>query len=83
MPPYQETLSQLYEVLKPYAKEGQVLNETTELVADLGLDSMKVMQLVLEAEERFDISIPLNILPDVRTVRDFAVQVEQLTGQRQ
>ena len=44
---------------------------------------MKVMQLVLEAEERFDISIPLNILPDVRTVRDFAAQVEQLTGQRQ
>ena len=83
MPTYQETLSQLYEILKPYAKEGQVLTETTELVADLGLDSMKVMQLVLEAEERFDISIPLNILPDVRTVRDFAVQVEQLTGQRQ
>jgi acyl carrier protein len=83
MPTYQETLTQLYEVLKPYAKEGQVLTETTELVADLGLDSMKVMQLVLEAEERFDISIPLNILPDVRTVRDFAAQVEQLTGQRQ
>lgn len=83
MPTYQETLTQLYEVLQPYTKEGQVLTEDTELIADLGLDSMKVMQLVLEAEERFDISIPLNILPDVRTVRDFAVQVEQLTGQRQ
>lgn len=83
MPTYQETLTQLYEVLQPYAKEGQVLSEDTELVADLGLDSMKVMQLVLEAEERFDISIPLNILPDIRTVRDFASQVEQLTGQRQ
>lgn len=83
MATYQETLTQLYEVLQPYTKEGQVLTEDTELVADLGLDSMKVMQLVLEAEERFDISIPLNILPDVRTVRDFAAQVEQLTGQRQ
>lgn len=83
MATYQETLTQLFEVLQPYTKEGQVLTEDTELVADLGLDSMKVMQLVLEAEERFDISIPLNILPDVRTVRDFAAQVEQLTGQRQ
>ena len=40
------------------------------------------MQLLLETEERFDISIPLNILPDVRTVKDFALQVQQLMGER-
>ncbi|MEE8634909.1 MAG: acyl carrier protein [Acidiferrobacterales bacterium] len=82
MPGYDETLAQLYEILKPYAKEGLVLSEETELVADLGLDSMQVMQLLLETEERFDISIPLNVLPDVRTVRDFALQIQQQTGQR-
>ncbi len=43
---------------------------------------MKVMQLLLETEERFDISIPLNIIPNVRTVGDFARQIEQLTEQR-
>ena len=79
---YEEALAQLYEILKPYAKEGLVLSEETELVADLGLDSMQVMQLLLETEERFDISIPLNVLPDVRTVRDFALQIQQQTGQR-
>ncbi len=82
MPGYEEALAQLYEILKPYAKEGLVLSEETELVADLGLDSMQVMQLLLETEERFDISIPLNVLPDVRTVRDFARQIQQQTGQR-
>ncbi len=82
MPGYDEALAQLYEILKPYAKEGLVLSEETELVADLGLDSMQVMQLLLETEERFDISIPLNVLPDVRTVRDFALQIQQQTGQR-
>ncbi len=81
MPGYQEAVTQLYEILKSYAKDGQVLQEDTELVADLGLDSVQVMQLLLETEERFDVSIPLNILPDVRTVRDFALQIEQLTGQ--
>ncbi len=81
MPGYQEAVTQLYEILKSYAKDGQVLQEETELVADLGLDSVQVMQLLLETEERFDVSIPLNILPDVRTVRDFALQIEQLTGQ--
>lgn len=82
MPGYEEALAQLYEILKPYAKEGLVLSEETELVADLGLDSMQVMQLLLETEEQFDISIPLNVLPDVRTVRDFARQIQQQTGQR-
>jgi acyl carrier protein len=43
---------------------------------------MKVMQLLLETEERFDISIPLNIIPNVRTAGDFARQIEQLTEQR-
>ncbi len=81
MPGYQEAVTQLYEILKAYTKDGQVLQEETELVADLGLDSVQVMQLLLETEERFDVSIPLNILPDVRTVRDFALQIEQLTGQ--
>lgn len=79
---YEAILLQLHEILKPYAKDGQSLSEDTELLSDLGLDSIKVMQLLLETEERFDISIPLNIIPNVRTAGDFARQIEQLTEQR-
>ncbi|MCK4425431.1 MAG: acyl carrier protein, partial [Deltaproteobacteria bacterium] len=50
----------------------------TDLVADLGLDSMAVMELLAAIEDRFDISIPLNILPDVRTLKDLALQIQQL-----
>jgi acyl carrier protein len=39
---------------------------------------MKVMQLLLDTEERFDVSIPLNNIPDVRTVGHFARCVQQL-----
>ncbi len=79
---YEMILPQLYEILKPFAQEGQTLSDETELVADLDLDSMKVMEILLEVEERFDISIPLNVIPDVRTIRDFASQIEQLTERR-
>ena len=79
MPGYEDTLSNLYAVLKSYAKDGQVLSEETELTEDLGLDSMRAMQLLLEAEDKFDISIPLNVLPDVRTVKDLAVRIQHLT----
>jgi acyl carrier protein len=33
----------------------------------------------MEIEDRFDISVPLNILPEVHTVRDLALQLEKLT----
>jgi acyl carrier protein len=76
---YQVILNQLFEIIKPSVKDNRQLEEDTDLVADLGLDSLKVMTLVEEVEDRFDISIPLNILANVRTIRDFALQLQQLT----
>jgi len=81
MAEYQELLRELMEILKPFAKPGQALQEGTDLVTDLGLDSLRVMKLVVEVEDRFDISIPINILPNVRTIKDFAVQLETLLGE--
>ncbi len=75
---YSEILSELYVILSPYNTKKRTLDEETELVADIGLDSLQVMQILLEVEDRFDISIPLNIIPDVRTVKDFASQLERL-----
>jgi acyl carrier protein len=77
MPTYQDILTQTYEVLERFSK-GQQIDEETELVTELGLDSVQVMELLLEAEDRLDISIPLNILASVRTVGDLAQQLQQL-----
>ncbi len=79
MEDYEDILTQLYHILKPSLKDGQNLEENTDLVADLGLDSLRVMTLVEEVEDSFDISIPLNILANVRTIKDFAMQLQQLT----
>jgi acyl carrier protein len=54
------------------------ISEDTDLLADLNLDSLQVMNFMLQIEDRFDISIPVSILPDVRTVKDLAVQIERL-----
>jgi acyl carrier protein len=78
MASYEEIVNQLFELLKPSVKDGTKLEENTDLIADLGLDSLKVMTLVEEVEDSFDISIPLNILASVRTVKDFALQLQQL-----
>jgi acyl carrier protein len=81
MPGYDEIFSEFVDVLKPFAKDGQRLDEQTDLVADLGLDSLRVMKLLVEVEDRFDISIPLNVLPNVRTIRDFALELQHILGE--
>jgi len=69
---------EVIEILRPLVPDGQPVDIETDLVADLGLDSLKVMKLVETVEDSFDISIPLNILPDVRTVSDFVLAIQKL-----
>lgn len=78
MTDFQEIRSAIIETLTPFRKEGAALDGDTRLVNDLGLDSVKVMELLLQVEDRFDISIPLNILPDVHTVDDLARAIHRL-----
>jgi len=36
------------------------------------------MDLMMELEEKFDVSIPLNLLPEVRTVGDLTATIRKL-----
>jgi acyl carrier protein len=80
MPAYEEILSIVIELIKPLAPQGRSVQENTDLVADLEFDSLKVMNLIEQVEDRFDISVPLNILPDIRCVRDFAMKLQEILG---
>jgi acyl carrier protein len=81
MPSYDAIVSELRQMLRPLAKKSNEIRENTELVADLGLDSVQVMDLLMRVEDQFDVSIPLNILPEVRTVKDLALQIQNLTAE--
>ncbi len=75
---FEAVQTQLYQILKPFVPGGFELETETDLVADLDLDSMKVMDIVADVEDTFDIAVPLNILPEVRTVGDFVGQIQKL-----
>jgi acyl carrier protein len=55
---------------------------THDLIADLGFDSLQVMELVTELEDRFDITIPPATVPGVRTVADVVAQVASVVAER-
>ena len=78
MPDYNEITARICALLQPFIKGGLTLSEDSELVAELGLTSLQVMMMIEQIEDDFDITVPLNILPDIRTIRDLAVQLEKL-----
>jgi acyl carrier protein len=46
--------------------------------AELGLDSTQAMELVMQIEERLDISIPVDTLADSRTLDQLCAGIMQL-----
>jgi acyl carrier protein len=75
-----ETMMRRYLVLVP---EGQDVPRETELSA-LGLDSMSALTLLLELEERFDISFPDSLLnaTTFRSARSLENVIQMLRKER-
>jgi acyl carrier protein len=78
MTDYQEYLAFICSVLDRYNKNRIELTAWTRLVDDIGLTSLEVMEAIERIEDHFDISIPLNILPDVNTIGELATKVHEL-----
>ena len=80
MQDYETLLKQISELLQPLVEEGTEIHEESDFVADMGFDSLKVMKFLEKVEDTYDISIPLNILPDIQTIKDFILQLQKLMG---
>ena len=78
MQDYDSVLKQVSELINGLVEEDIELREESDFVADLGFDSLKVMKLLEKVEDHYDISIPLNILPDIQTVKDFVLEIQKL-----
>lgn len=79
-PGYDEVLVRLKDHLQRVAGKAGPFSDEMDLVAQLGLDSVKVLDLIMEVEDEFDISIPMNVLTEVHTVRDLAQAITRLTS---
>lgn len=50
----------------------------SDIARDLDIDSLTLMNIVMELEDRFDISIPLERMVVVETVGDLAAMLREL-----
>ena len=75
---YDDIYQQVVELLQQYASQPGQIREDTELVNDLGFDSLKVMEMLHDVEDTFDITYPLNSLSELKTVKDFTTQIQSI-----
>jgi acyl carrier protein len=54
------------------------ISPETNLISQLAIDSVKLLNLIMEIEDHFDISVPLNALVDVLTVQDLAMLIYRI-----
>ena len=57
-------------LLRRHNPAGKPIGPATDLAADLSIDSVAAMDLIMEVEERFGVDIPINLLPDLVTAGD-------------
>jgi acyl carrier protein len=65
-----EIFAALCRLIQPFNSEDVKLEKNTDIAADLNIDSVSVMDFVMEVEDEFDIDIPLNVLGETRTLND-------------
>jgi len=54
------------------------LSPDTNLVGDLGLESIQVIEYLCEVEDHFDLAIDEATLADVQTIADLAAVIKKL-----
>ena len=70
----------VFDTLRASLPKPIELSDQTNIVRDLGLDSVAVMDFVMEIEDRLDISVPLDRIAEVENIGDLVSTVRDLKG---
>lgn len=74
---FDSVLSQLIRLTVDHTSRHDI-SADTHFVSDLALSSLKIMDIMADVEDLFEIEIPLDQLPEIRTIGDAARRVANL-----
>ncbi len=78
MPQKEEIFEKVCELLKPYNPENRPITMQSGIVSDLEVDSVAVFDLVMGLEDHYDVSIPMEMVSDIKTVGELCAAIKQL-----
>jgi acyl carrier protein len=77
-----DVMHEIRHQLAPYRVDEKPITGRTVIYDDLSIDSLAVMDIVVELEDRFDIAIPINVVAEIRTVDELADAIMTLQARR-
>ena len=77
-----EVMGEICHHLLPYQTGEKPITGDTVIAKDLTIDSLAIMDMVMELEDRFDISIPMNVVAEIHTVDQLADTIQKLCARR-
>lgn len=71
-------LEKLERIIQEYTEDNSIsINENTVLIADLGFNSLDLVNLACNVEDEFDIEIPDRAIKDFKTIGDVIAFIEK------
>ncbi len=78
-PSPQAVFDKICELLVPYNPMNKTITKQSGIVTDLEVDSTAVFDLIMGLEDYYDVSIPMEMVSDIKTVGELVNTVMQLT----
>ena len=82
MASYEEMLKETTEILGKHVDLDRAISPKDHIQNDLGLDSLGVMEVVADIEDRFEVQIPQEMLSTISTVDDVVKALAQLEAKK-
>ena len=73
-----EVFNKLCELLEPFNKKDLTLSNDTDISADLEIDSVAVLDFIMEVEDEYDVSLPMDRISEIRTIGELVDAIGQL-----
>ena len=65
-------------LIEPLNDSGLKITRETDMVADLEIDSVSVLDIVMDIEDNYDISIPVNTISEIKTVGELVDAIHEI-----
>lgn len=65
-------------VLRAHSHAAIEIRPETRIGADLEIDSVEIFDIVMELEDLYDVSLPVEAASDIETVGDLVTRIGQL-----
>ena len=71
-------ISELIDLLATQVGDQQQIAPETDIISDLAMESVQIMEFMVEVEDHYEIAISLEALAEIRTLQQLAQLVSDM-----